>query len=419
MILYIDPGTGSMLFSVALGILSILWYGLRKLYMKLKYINPSKGKIDKSKKGIVIYSEDKRYWTTFKGICEEFEKRKITVTYYAGSEDDPLLQNDYKYVDTACIGLGNKAYAKLNFLNCNVCLATTPGLDVYQWKKSKNVDFYIHITHCIVDGTAYRMFGTEFFDAVLFSSDIFEKYIRELETKRKSKPKELVSVGSPYMDYMMERYNKLKQSQNVGAKVKSESAEITVLLSPSWGSKSILNRYGSTIIDTLIATGFNIVIRPHPQSFISEKEMIDALKNKYPETDRLHWNSDADNFEVLMNSDIMISDYSGVVYDFAFIFEKPVLYTEVLLDRETTDRAWLDTELWVYDALPKIGSELKEENFSKLKNIIEDMVASDQYKDSIKECRDIYWQNIGKSSELIVDYLVEKNNKISEAIEKV
>lgn len=33
--LYIDPGTGSMLFSLAIGLLSVLWYSIRKLYLKV------------------------------------------------------------------------------------------------------------------------------------------------------------------------------------------------------------------------------------------------------------------------------------------------------------------------------------------------------------------------------------------------
>lgn len=45
------------------------------------------------------------------------------------------------------IGAGNKAFAKLNFLHAVVVLSTTPGLDVYQWKRSENVDYYIHIFH--------------------------------------------------------------------------------------------------------------------------------------------------------------------------------------------------------------------------------------------------------------------------------
>ena len=38
MILYIDPGTGSMLFTILIGVLGTALYFLRNVFMKLKYV---------------------------------------------------------------------------------------------------------------------------------------------------------------------------------------------------------------------------------------------------------------------------------------------------------------------------------------------------------------------------------------------
>ena len=112
-----------------------------------------------SKIPYVIFCENKRYWYVFKSICEEFEKHQINISYWTASPDDPALQETYKHVQTKFIGEGNKAFASLNLMNAGIVLATTPGLDVYQWKSSKNVDWYVHIFHSVSDGTGYRMFG--------------------------------------------------------------------------------------------------------------------------------------------------------------------------------------------------------------------------------------------------------------------
>ena len=404
--LYIDPGTGSMLFSLAIGLLSCLWFGLQKAYMKVKYLTLGKGQVDDAKHDIVIYSEDKRYWTSFKSICDELEKRRAKVVYLAGSEDDPILKEKYEYIERKVIGLGNKAFAQLNFLNCRVCLATTPGLDVYQWKRSKNADFYVHMTHSLGGGTGYRMFGTQFFDAVLLCSDLFTPLQREMEAKRGSAPKEVVAVGQTYMDYLLERKEKLSPSSHEG---------ITVLLAPSWGKNGLLNLYGEKLIDALIGTGFDVTIRPHPQSFISESEMIDRLQKKYPETAHLHWNTDADNFEVMSKSDIMISDYSGIVYDFAFVFERPVIYSGVSIDLSVTDHAFIDEPLWIYSLLPQLGEELNEEVLSHLGDTIQKLVGSSNYKQKLSDVRAKYWQNIGHASEAVADYLLSKNEELKKA----
>lgn len=401
--MYIDPGTGAMLFSIVTGLLSVGWYHARKLKVKLKYLTPGKAKVDLNKKDVVIYGEDKRYWTSFKGILDEFEARQVKVTYLAGSEDDPILSEPYQYVETEVIGLGNKAYAKLNILNAHIVLATTPGLDVYQWKRSKDVDWYVHMTHSLGGGTAYRMFGTQFYDAVLLCSDIFTPLHRELEQKRESESKEIIAVGQTYMDYLMER----KDNQ---ALITNDT--IAVLVAPSWGPNSILNRFGKRLIESLISTGFDITIRPHPQSFVTETELIERLQADYPESEHFHWNRDADNFDVLSRSDIMVSDFSGVIYDYVFTFERPVIYAGASPDTSTQDEWWLDEPYWGTQVLPKIGVELKEEGIDTLKETIEEMIHSGIIADAIHDARDEYWQNKGHAAEAVVDYLISKSKEI-------
>lgn len=403
--LYIDPGTGSMLFSIAVGLLSVIWFGARKLLFKVRHLSPGRGKADRQKKGIVIYGEDKRYWTTFKGILDEFERRKVKVTFLAGSPDDPLLSEEYKYVETEVIGLGNKAYAKLNFLNARIVLATTPGLDVYQWKRSRNVDWYVHLTHTIGSGLAYRMFGTAFFDALMLSSDVFIPQHRKLEERWAVPPKEILAVGSTYMDLLMEK--------NASDTKEDKGGAIRVLVAPTWGVNSLFNIMGQDFLDSLVATGFDLTFRPHPQSYVSEPELIGSLQNRYPESDCVHWDDTSDNFEALRRADILISDYSGILFDFAFVFERPVLFTPAPdIDLSASDYSWIDERLWSTDVLPKVGRQLDKDNYGNLKEVIREMVSAGYDKESIREARNDCWQNRGHAAKKVVDYLINKYSEL-------
>lgn len=155
------------------------------------------------------------------------------------------------------------------------------------------------------------------------------------------------------MDVMAER---LKQAGPVAEHPR------TVLLAPSWGPSAIFSVYGGAIIDELIKTGYHIIIRPHPQSFKSEKELMDKLMKQYPESEQIEWNRDTDNFEVLRRSDILISDFSGVIFDFVLIYDKPVIYTDPNFDLSPYDAWWLDNPLWTTSALPRLGRQLTEKN---------------------------------------------------------
>ena len=186
----------------------------------------------------------------------------MDVLYLTASPDDPALENSYEHVKGEFIGKGNKGFAKLNFLKATIVLSTTPGLDVYQWKRSREVKYYVHIPHAASDITLYRMFGIDYYDAILLSGDFQVSQVRELERVRNLPPKELVKVGIPYMDDMLIR-------------LKTDTRPInetrTILLAPSWGPSAILSKYGEKILKALVDTGYHIIVRPHPQSFKSEQ----------------------------------------------------------------------------------------------------------------------------------------------------
>lgn len=406
-LLYIDPGTGSMLFTILIGILSTAVYFFQKLSIKLKY-RLSLGKeveaVDDNKMDYVIFSDSKRYWNTFKPICDEFERRKVTIYYWTASPDDPALQTKYEYVKCEFIGEGNKAFARLNMMKADICLSTTPGLDVYQWKRSPYVKWYVHIFHAISEGIGYRMFGLDFYDAVLTTSELPERRIRQLEKMRHEPEKEIKRVGVTYMDTMLDR---LKV-----ATTKTEH-ETTVLLAPSWGPSAILSKYGAKIIEALINTGYKIIIRPHPQSLTSDKEVIDPLVKAYPDSDRLSWNYDNDNFDVLNESDIMITDFSGVIFDYIFIFDKPLIYADTSFDNSVYDAAWIDEPMWFLQVLPSIGTRLTEDSLTNIKTIIDNNIGSDKLKEGRIRAKELAWSNIGNAAKSVADYMINKHEEIT------
>lgn len=398
---YIDPGTGSMLFAILASAVSVAVYGLRGLLVKLRFLG-GKSNTPNIETKYAIFTDSKRYWNTFKPICDEFEKRETKISYLTQSEDDPCFKEKYKYVLCEFIGEGNKGFTRMNYLHADIVLSTTPSLDVFQWKRSKDVKYYIHVLHAANDSTGYRVFGLDYYDSVILSGNYQVDQIRKLEELRKINKKELLLLGLPYLDEMEKRVQNSRKYSNE-TKV--------VLLAPSWGKSSILVRFGSKIIDALLNTGYEIIVRPHPQSFTSDKEVIDRMMKKYPQ---IEWNSDNDNFDVLNKADIMISDFSGVVFDFALVFDKPVIYTNTSFDKAPYDAYWLDEEMWVFKALKQMGKELTEENFTNIKDIIDECLNDNKYANIRQQLRDEAWVNRGNSVNDIVDYMIKKEESLRE-----
>lgn len=420
-LLYIDPGTGGMLFTVLIGLIGGAVFFFSSLFVKLKYSIGGKkqGKLNDEKLPLVFFSDHKRYWNIYEPILDELESLGKEATYLTMSEDDPAFSKEFKHISCEYIGNGNKAFSRLNFLNARIVFSSTPGLDVLQWKRSKNVDYYIHMPHACSDITLYRMFGIDYFDAVLLSGEYQIEQIRTLEKLRKLPAKELEIVGVPYMDTMLARLNSSKNSdenlhsdESASKRTDYYNDQYTVLVAPSWGNSGLLSKYGSSLIDALLATGNKIIIRPHPQSFTAEKELMDSLMEKYRDTN-LEWNRDNDNFEVLKKSDIMISDFSGVIFDFALVFDKPVIYADAEFDKSPYDAAWIDKELWVLDTLPKIGTKLEPEDFGNLKAIIHDTITNPAGKENRDAARNETWANIGTGKDKTVGFILNKLEQMS------
>ena len=403
--LYIDPGTGSMLFTILIGILGTCVYLLRNVWVKLRFTLTGGAKEKQTEQDRIpfaVFSDSKRYWNQFEPICDEFERREQPLVYMTASPDDPALKKEYSHVKCSFIGEGNKAFAHLNFLKADVLLSTTPGLDVYQWKRSRDVKWYVHIPHASNDIVLYRMFGLDYYDAVLLSGQYQIGQIRELEKKRGLPAKEMLTVGMPYMDAMKARLDAAPQ----------EAHETTVLLAPSWGSSGILSRYGGEIIRALLSTGYHLIVRPHPQSFTSEKELMEGLMREFPDSPQLEWNRDNDNFDVLRRSDILISDFSGVIFDYSLVFGRPVIYADTSFDRDPYDACWIDEELWTFTTLPKIGKKLSQEMFPEMKSLIDGMLNDPQYREAIETARKETWEHVGESASLTADYMIRKRESL-------
>lgn len=405
--LYIDPGTGSMLFSILIGAAATVFFLFRALLLKIKFILSGKkdgsAQVDSSYKPYVIYNEGNQYWNTFKPVVEEFEARKIPLEYLTSSKNDPVFDQKYNYVKAEFIGEGNSAFAKLNMLSAGVVLMTTPGLQVYQLKRSKNVKHYSHVLHMPNDATTYRLFGLDFFDSVLLTGDYQATDLRYLEEKRGINKKELVTVGCPYLDVY---------KQNIAEIPAEENHPFTVLVSPSWGDVGLLKKYGEKLLDPLSKTGWRIIVRPHPQSKKSEAEMLERLTARYKDNPNIVWDYERQNIFSLKKSDIMISDFSGIIFDYTFLCDKPVMYVNAGMDLRPYDAYDLDgKELWQYSVLRKFGTELKEEQFANIKEVIQSVSDSKELEDARHAAKAEAWMHEGEAGKNIADFMISKVEK--------
>lgn len=403
--LYIDPGTGSMLFSVLISLFALGYFAFRGVVIKLRLLFAGK-KGERGKKiPYVIYNEGNQYWNTFKPVVEEFEKRGIPLVYYTSAQNDPVFDIKWQFVKPEFIGEGNKAYARLNLMEADVCLMTTPGLDVFQLKRSKGVKHYCHVVHMINDATTYKRYGLDYYDSVLLAGEWQGEDIRYLEKLRGLPPKRLITVGCPYLDVQQGRLAKMEPAAE---------HPFTVLVSPSWGASGLLSLYGEKLLDPLAETGWNIIVRPHPQSKVVEKEMIARLQTKYNKNNKIIWDFDPDNIVSISKADIMISDFSSITLDFAFLRDKSFLAAVGDFDARPYDAGKIPHPLWQFQVLNQIGKELKEEDFPRIGEIIKNIADDPASAENRALAKIKAWQYQGQAGARIADCMVQVQQEVAE-----
>ena len=401
--LYIDPGTGSMLFSIIIGIAATVFFLFRAFIIKLKFLFTGSKQKDVTQNSVVLYNEGKQYIKIFDPILKEAEKRNFQLLYLTSYEDDPALKNQWNSIKAEYIGEGNKAISRLNFISADVVLMTTPGLNVYQLKRSKSVKHYSHILHAPTSATSYRLFGTDYFDSLLLTGDFQKKDILYLEKVRDIKPKELVAVGCPYLDENLKKLSQYDRDEN----------NFTVLVSPSWGINGILSKFGEKLLDPLVQTGWKIIIRPHPQSKKSEAELLDKLTERYKDNSNVEWDYQSDNMISMARSNIMISDFSGIIFDYVFLFDNPLLYVDTDFDMRPYDFDDVPDTPWEFTTLEKIGRKITKDDFSQIKEIITSTAQDETLKKNRDTVKDEAWFYQGHSAEHVVDFLENKLKQLN------
>lgn len=396
---YLDPGTGSMLLSVAIGLCSAAYFMARKLPSVVRSaLFKASGKAGTERRHIVIYGESVNYWGTFRPLLEEFGRRGEPVEYLTSSEDDPCFTaNLPECVSCRCIGTGNKAYTTLGFVRADAMVLTTPGVGVLQIRRSKGVDTYIHVLHSIGDIHYYKLFSFDYYDAVICNGDYQIASLRSLEASRGTRPKELPIAGSPYLDGLVARRD---------AAEGAEPDPDCVLVAPTWGRLSMLARYGAAVPRILAEAGFDVILRPHPQSFISDRALMEKLERELAPYPNITWDRNPDGFASLRKASVMISDFSSVIFDFAFVFLRPVI---TLYDDNQDPGGFEAFDIphprWNTTILPELGATVTEPG-PGLPDLVRTLAAEKGWPERIRKVRDANIANFGCAAKPVVDAIL-------------
>lgn len=406
-LLYLDPGSGSLLLYALIGIMATLFFSLKGVWYRFKSVfSLGKGEqlIPLHLPPLVIHSEGSKYWQVFQPLIKELDRMNIPCAYVTPQREDFDLASQYKSIVPVLPGNEMATIAYMNRIKTDYVVTTTPHLDVYMLKRSPRVKKYIYLFHAPTSIDVYEKYAFNRYDIMLCPGDFVEKYIRELEEKRNLPEKECISVGCTYYDYMLEEMNELEATEKGEAQ--------TILYAPTWGTRSSILKYGVGIIEILAEKGNDVIFRPHPQYYVSHPELIEDVEKQIKKFPNITIDNNRTGMLSMAKSDLMITDLSGIIFDFAYLYEKPVILIDVDLDLKAFEGGDL-SESWNTINSEELSRVVTGVDLENISTIIEDTIEnSNKIKEKNRNHRNRNLSHFGKAG-------VAASNAIIEIMERV
>ena len=366
-------------------------------------------KLDLDERSIVFYSEDISSFVHFDQIIRELtEEMEYQICYVTSAEDDPILNTQNKKIKAFYIG---DSIARTKFflnLKAKILIMTMPDLETFNIKKSKVYPVhYVYLFHSMVSThLVYRRSAFDHFDSIFCVGNYQLDEIRSTEKLYNLKPKNLIRYGYGHLDNLLEKYStRILSPKNNGNK-------LHVLLAPSWSNARLFEDIAEKVIDILLQEGYKVTFRPHLVTQKKSKKKINEIIEKFSDNESFLLEQNILNFDSFLFSDIMITDWSGAALEFAFAFEKPVLFIDMPKkinnpEYEKTHKVPIEVSI-----REKIGKIILPTELELIPNEIEILYKqTKELRDKITKIRNELIFNIGESKKDGVKEIIKLLNE--------
>lgn len=356
-------------------------------------------------KHLVFYSENNGFYKYYQGIIEYILKNTNIVIHYITSDpEDSIFELVEKNQHIKAYYIGEKKLITLMMkMDADIVVMTMPDLENYHIKRSyirKDIE-YIYIPHGMDSlNMTMRKGSMNHFDTVFCTGKHQKEEIEKTEEVYSLPKKNLVEWGYSLLDSMREDYQK-SQKKNDGMR--------SILIAPSWQKDNIVDSCLEELIDNLAGHGYKITVRPHPQHVRHMPERMEELKQKYCVDKDIEIQTDFSSNSTVFDADMMITDWSGIAYEYAYTTCKPVLFINTPMKVMNPEYKKIEIEpinIWMRDS---IGATLNPDEIDKASVIVEKMFDdAATYRSRIDNFVHEYVYNLGHSSEVGAQYIVNE-----------
>lgn len=356
-------------------------------------------------KHLVFYSEKSGFYKYFKAVIEWLlAHSNVTIHYVTSDPEDQIFAVAAQQPRIKPYYVGQKRLITLFMkMDADIVVMTTPDLENFYLKRSyvrKDIE-YIYLDHGLGSlNMCLREGALDHFDTIFCAGPHIREEMEALGKLRNLQPQNSVAVGYPYLDELAALY---------AQSAVREKPRKQILIGPSHQPGNIMESCLEPMIDGLRGLGCQIIVRPHPQYIRRNPEKIQALQARYagvPEEEVLI-QTDFSSNETVYGADLLITDWSGIAYEYSFATCKPTLFIDTPM--KTINPSWEAIGVEPIDIRLRrmIGTSLAPDAMDKLPAVAGEMLEhAGDYAQRIAQVRSEVLYNPGDSARAAGKYLL-------------
>lgn len=370
-------------------------------------------------KKLVFYSEASGFYKYFQNIIEELLRRSnVTIHYITSDPDDQIFALAEREPRLQPYYIGERRMITLFMkMDADIVCMTMPDMETYQYKRSyvrKDIE-YVYIFHGMFSGLiTLRKGALDHFDTLLTPTPGFEEEMRAWNRVNGLPDQKMVPCGYGVIDNMAVQYDAME---------KTEHDPKTILIAPSWQEGNILDSCLQELCEPLLAAGYDVTVRPHPQYIRRYPQKLERLMAACAgyDADRFRFQTDFSSNETVFSADLLVTDWSNIGYEYALATKKPVLFMNT--PRKIVNEAWTEEDVAKYAPDDRIRSvigfavdpaDAREKGASAVEYM---MTHREEYEEILETVRRERLYHFGESGKYGAQYLLgrivenQKNKK--------
>lgn len=366
-------------------------------------------------KHLVFYSEKSGFYKYFQNVIEYLlDHSNITIHYVTSDPKDQVFEIAKERPKLKPYYIGeNRLITLFMKMDADIVVMTVPDLENFHLKRSyvrKDVE-YIYIYHGVGSmNLLLRKQALDHYDTFFCVGKHQLEELRRREALYHLPERRAILCGYGLLDRTIAAYASQKAP---------EHEKPQILIAPSWQKDNIMDRCIDSILHSLLSGKYAVILRPHPEYCKRYPQRIADFGERWSArlaAGEFVLQTDFSSNETVFQSDLMITDWSTICYEFSFATKRPTLFVNTPMKIMNPDYEELGIVPLDIEIRDKIGVSISPEQTDRINEQVESLLRDkdafrQKIEETIPECLAAVGESGKRGGQYILRRLQEKQSR--------